>query len=417
MPKSVGLVQLHFLPGSRFTDLETPVNQCLVNIYEFFTSPEAEYGYIFAGPHLDDPEKAVVLICYDRSSGESAVQLGLEQESPIYMPITPYLRSAPRVDVVDFARPLPTSYGHNRERVQELAVLRIPEYEESGLDDEDSDESDDENPNRRIRQTHRHCLLRDVSSSSSSSSSSFSSWVDVHDEMAANNNDDDDDANEIPADNRNNDDDTDTDTDTDTENNDYRDPNCHCGRRFFAHSTPCSTCAGEDDESELYSSSSSSSPSPSPSPFATPLAQLTSFFETAQSDNLHGGPADLASHRMGSRSRSTARPSHAEEEGGGGVKVVLHAYSWADADAMARFKDAGRRDCGDGCEREALVLRGEEDREGEGEGEGGDLWQTGFVRAVEALRERGAEVEVVTVELRCFSAVLGELEGAGGGGD
>ncbi|KAL1614211.1 hypothetical protein SLS54_009929 [Diplodia seriata] len=396
----VGLVQLHFRPGSHFADLDTPVKQFLFNLREtpLFTCPENGDGCILAGPHLDNPEKAVVIICYGRAGDNSTVKAALDPPSPIYAPITPYLASAPRADVFSF---FIQPHAQDRKCVQELALIRIPEYEtsseeESGLDDEeDSDESDDENPSYRIR----HCILRDISSSSSSSSSSFSSWVDVHDEISANNNDDDD-VNEIPADNNNNDNNDNTDN---TANNDAADntanadtsnPPCHCPRRFFAPTSPSSSSSSE----ELFSSSSS------PSPFALPLAQLDTFFQSALTGNAHRGHGDLASHRSGS---STARP----EEGG----AVLHVWTWADADAMARFKDPGRPNCYDGIQRRALALeRGEG---GEGDGRWQDEW--GFVRVVEGLRECGAEVEVVKVGLRGFSFGTGEWEfdGDGGGGD
>ncbi|KAL0259263.1 hypothetical protein SLS55_006768 [Diplodia seriata] len=403
----VGLVQLHFRPGSHFADLDTPVKQFLFNLREtpLFTCPENGDGCILAGPHLDNPEKAVVIICYGRAGDNSTVKAALDPPSPIYAPITPYLASAPRADVFSF---FIQPHAQDRKCVQELALIRIPEYEtsseeESGLDDEeDSDESDDENPSSRIR----HCILRDISSSSSSSSSSFSSWVDVHDEISANNNDDDDDdVNEIPADNNNNDnnDNADNTANNDAANNtanaDTSNPPCHSARRFFAPTSPSSSSSSSE---ELFSSSSSSS---SPSPFALPLAQLDTFFQSALTGNAHRGHGDLASHRSGS---STARP----EEGG----AVLHVWTWADADAMARFKDPGRPNCYDGVQRRALE-RGVRDGVSEGEGgEGDDKWQDawGFVPVVERLRECGAEVEVVAVRLRRFSFETGRFDEDGG---
>ncbi|EKG13609.1 hypothetical protein MPH_09241, partial [Macrophomina phaseolina MS6] len=68
MPRPVGLVQLQFRPGSDFMNLDSPVGSCfhqfLLNITE--TPPFAIRSFggdmLFAGPHLDDADKAVVMI-------------------------------------------------------------------------------------------------------------------------------------------------------------------------------------------------------------------------------------------------------------------------------------------------------------------------------------------------------------------
>lgn len=61
MPRTVGLVQLHFHAGLDFMNLDSPVGSCfkqfLVDICD--TVP---CDYMLAGPHLDDPEKALVMI-------------------------------------------------------------------------------------------------------------------------------------------------------------------------------------------------------------------------------------------------------------------------------------------------------------------------------------------------------------------
>ncbi|OJD29555.1 uncharacterized protein BKCO1_7800024 [Diplodia corticola] len=371
MTRPVGLVQLHFRPGSRFSDVDAPVKQLLVNITESF---ENGNGYIFAGPHLDDPEKAVVMICYGEETDEAAARAALNPSSSIYAPIAPYLQAAPRADVVSFTWPPPTTYGQRRERVQELALIRIPARQRTADDDGD-DENDDD---------HDRHDCRGLTNASDD---------DDDDETTVKNkeNDDDDDHSKKPIDDKPSSKEEEDDDDDDDEEE-------------------------EEEEEELFFSPS---PSPSSSPTtAAPLRALDDFFSTALCSNAHRGLGDLATHSQGRSSNSSRRDNNNDDDDDDDDKhpsVVLHAWSWADEGAMRRFKDAGAANAYDRWERRRLDdgVRGEagrkEEEEEEEEEEADDLWQTGFVGAVEELRRGGAEVEVVAARMRHFQPVLGAL--------
>lgn len=124
-------------------------------------------------------------------------------------------------------------------------------------------------------------------------------------------------------------------------------------------------------------------------PFGAGLWHVDVFFSDAQCSNAHKGPADLAHHYQG--------VAPGDPERGRGTSV-LRAWSWVSEAAMMRFKDSAQSN---------YYSRVERDRADDEAPD--DLWQTGFLKEIEDLRESGADVSVFAVKLQQFSPITKRL--------